>query len=315
MSASRTVAGYFLLQAVGVLGWWVLLWRVPASRGWFIPDAWPASTLLSFWLPDLAMLVGGSAMVASAVWRASAWASSGVWALAAAAWYPTLYCIAASLMTGQAWVSASLMCCMAGLSLAMATVYGHRHQQPAAFRVTAMGPGRALEWTLLQVVVFWGVFLGVLPQGVAEVEAAVGVERFSHLGQRVGAGVFFGLASALGLWSAAAMAVRGRGTPLPTATAPQLVVDGPYRGVRNPMALAGITQGLAIGWGMGSAAVLAYAVSGGLVWHVAVRPAEERELLGRFGEAYEAYRRRVGLWVPRLPGLGRRANHSTFGGV
>lgn len=97
------------------------------------------------------------------------------------------------------------------------------------------------------------------------------------------------------------MATLGRGTPLPTATAPFLVIAGPYRYVRNPMALAGITQGLAVGWWMGSFSVIVYALVGAVAWHTLVRPHEERDLLKRFGAAYRDYQRRVLLWIPMIP--------------
>jgi protein-S-isoprenylcysteine O-methyltransferase Ste14 len=59
--------------------------------------------------------------------------------------------------------------------------------------------------------------------------------------------VAFCAASALGIWSAVVMSTLGRGTPLPSAMASDLVVRGPYRFVRNPMAVAGIVQGAAVG--------------------------------------------------------------------
>ncbi len=96
------------------------------------------------------------------------------------------------------------------------------------------------------------------------------------------------------------MAFHGRGTPLPTATAPLLVIQGPYRFVRNPMATAGIIQGLAIGWYFGSFGILLYSLLGAHIWHWFVRPVEEKDLTSRFGEAYRDYQASVGLWVPKL---------------
>jgi protein-S-isoprenylcysteine O-methyltransferase Ste14 len=61
------------------------------------------------------------------------------------------------------------------------------------------------------------------------------------------------------------------------------VLAGPYRHVRNPMAVAGIAQGVAVALWLGSWAVLLYAVSGALLWHMAIRSAEERDLAERFG--------------------------------
>ena len=86
---------------------------------------------------------------------------------------------------------------------------------------------------------------------------------------------------------------------MPTATAPKLVVNGPYRFVRNPVAFAGILQGLAVGRYFGSCGVIAYSILGVLVWHYCVRPVEERDLRQRFGIAYESYQQAVALWLPR----------------
>ena len=48
------------------------------------------------------------------------------------------------------------------------------------------------------------------------------------------------------------MALIGEGTPLPAETARKLVVAGPYRYVRNPMAVAGVIQTASIGLLFGS---------------------------------------------------------------
>lgn len=95
-------------------------------------------------------------------------------------------------------------------------------------------------------------------------------------------------------------AVQGRGTPLPLQTARKLVVHGPYRFVRNPMAVAGIAQGLAVGMFLANWLVISYALLGAVSWHLLCRPAEERDLLQRFGEPYRAYRGAVPLWWPRM---------------
>jgi protein-S-isoprenylcysteine O-methyltransferase Ste14 len=112
--------------------------------------------------------------------------------------------------------------------------------------------------------------------------------------------VVFLLASALGLWSAVAMSMRGGGTPLPSAMPNQLVVAGPYRFVRNPMAIAGIVQGAAVGLMLSSWLVVAYALAGSLVWNSVVRPLEEADLEARFGDEFRRYKRAVRCWRPRL---------------
>jgi protein-S-isoprenylcysteine O-methyltransferase Ste14 len=156
-----------------------------------------------------------------------------------------------------------------------------------------------LLWTAAQCLVVWGVTLAVLPLLLVELERRLGIAGFSFAGQRVLAVTLFIVASVLNLTTGAFLATIGRGTPLPLASPQQLVLDGPYRYLRNPMALAGILQGVAVAIGLGSWTVLLYAAAGGVVWHVALRPAEERDLIARFGESYEAYRRGVPLWCPR----------------
>ena len=76
-----------------------------------------------------------------------------------------------------------------------------------------------------------------------------------------------------------------------------LIEEGPYRLSRNPLyvGLLALHLGTALlvpsFW-----AVVALPVSWWLVWWGAVRP-EERFLRERFGEAYDAYARRVRRWL------------------
>lgn len=302
MKATQIVASYLILQAVGVAAWWGLLLSVPASVSWFQPPAWPPEALLGFFLGDAMVLIGGSIATSVMVLRRSESASIAVWSLTLAVWYPTLYCIGVSLLTDEAWLAAATMACMAGLTLAVATIYGAGVQEPATFRVTPMNKQAALAWTIGQTVIFWGALLWILPKAIVEVETRIGWPSFSHPYQTLGAIVLFMGASALGFVSAVTMAWRGDGTPLPTATAPKLVVSGPYRWVRNPMAVAGIAQGIAVGWYFGSYTVIGYAISGAFVWHCLVRPSEEADLAERFGDSYRLYKGSVWLWVPRRPG-------------
>ena len=94
------------------------------------------------------------------------------------------------------------------------------------------------------------------------------------------------------------MAIRGQGTPLPIDTARELVIVGPYRYVRNPMAIAGLSQAAAVGLFLGSPGVVLYAITGAVVWSVFVQPREEADLLHRFGVRYAKYRREVSCWIP-----------------
>ncbi|MFJ4027452.1 methyltransferase family protein [Paenarthrobacter sp. NPDC089989] len=154
--------------------------------------------------------------------------------------------------------------------------------------------------TMLQLLFFWGLFLGLIPWVLAFLEQRWGVAAGlpAWVGA-VGASVFL-LGSALGVSSAITMSTLGRGTPLPSAMPNRLVIAGPYRWVRNPMAVAGIGQGVAVGLMLGSWMVMTYAATGSLVWNYAVRPLEEADLEGRFGEDFRRYRANVQCWIPRL---------------
>lgn len=95
-------------------------------------------------------------------------------------------------------------------------------------------------------------------------------------------------------------ALRGKGSPAPIDPPKNLVVEGPYRVVRNPMY-----------WGVGltvlgeavvfhsrpMAYVLAMFVAGVIIF---VLLYEEPALKRKFGTEYEEYCRRVPRWFPRL---------------
>lgn len=167
--------------------------------------------------------------------------------------------------------------------------------RPAPPRSTAANLARTLGQTTL----FWAVFVVAAPYGMHALERALAVPGFSFPHQRLVALVGFVAMAALNLGSGVTMAVVGRGTPFPADTARELVVRGPYRHVRNPMALGGLGVGASVGVALGSWVILGYVVLGGLAWHAIARPMEERDLEARFGASYVAYRGAVRNWLPR----------------
>ena len=107
----------------------------------------------------------------------------------------------------------------------------------------------------------------------------------------------------MGLYFACAFwgfAIRGRGTPLPLDPPKKLVVEGPYRVVRNPMywGVAFVMLGEAAVFHSFALAELVAAFAAGVILFVLLY--EEPTLRGKFGEEYEAYSRRVPRWLPRL---------------
>lgn len=80
----------------------------------------------------------------------------------------------------------------------------------------------------------------------------------------------------------------------------QLVTAGPYQSVRHPLYTTGITLFLALGLMEASWFVLLMGAVAALLIRLLVIPAEERALLGKFGNRYRAYMGRTGRLVPRV---------------
>jgi protein-S-isoprenylcysteine O-methyltransferase Ste14 len=104
---------------------------------------------------------------------------------------------------------------------------------------------------------------------------------------------------AVWVWTVRLFMRIGKGTLAPWDPTRHLVVEGPYRHVRNPM----ITAVLAVLVGeaalFGSSALLIWsALFLGLNW-VYFALFEEPGLERRFGDDYRTYRRNVPRWIPR----------------
>ena len=95
-------------------------------------------------------------------------------------------------------------------------------------------------------------------------------------------------------------AIRGNGTPLPLDPPKKLVVEGPYRVVRNPMywSVLFVLLGEAAIFHSVALAELALAFFVGV--NLFVLFFEEPSLRQKFGAEYEEYCRRVPRWLPRL---------------
>jgi protein-S-isoprenylcysteine O-methyltransferase Ste14 len=289
---------YFALQALAGATWWIAVALFPFVR---------SATLGSLSAPavavaDVPLFVLASAAAAlglrRAAWVAATWTCIVTAALAA---YATL--------TGEAGWGVLLMAGAAGASVAALSlvVLGHVPTRwllvgPFAFRpATPRTSARPhVLATGVQILVFWGFFLAVVPLVLRFLEHRWGVSlTVPPVVDLVGV-VALVLASGLGIWSAVAMSTTGDGTPLPAAMANRLVIAGPYRWVRNPMAVSGIVQGVAVGLVLSSWLVVVYALLGSMLWNFAIRPHEELDLELRFGDPYRRYRDSVRCWVPRI---------------
>jgi protein-S-isoprenylcysteine O-methyltransferase Ste14 len=93
---------------------------------------------------------------------------------------------------------------------------------------------------------------------------------------------------------------EGLGTPAPIAPPGRLVVGGIYRFVRNPIYLALIVTVVGEALVLGRPILLLEAALFAVAVVAFVRLYEEPTLLRQFGSEYEAYRRAVPGWWPRL---------------
>ncbi len=298
MTVQRSAAIYYAVQGCAVLAWWALLIARPESREWFRMGKDPA-VLLSFWMPDVLFLAVGSLLAAVLCWAAHRDRALAAWFATGLVTYPTFYCLAYALQTGEAWLSVVLM--------APATIWsgvfaiGVSRFGAEMFRPSAAGStGYIWSKTLAQIVVVWTLILGVIPWIIVWIEDRIGIPRLSFLGQWPLSVMLFVAVSTIGIWGAWVMSRKGRGTPLPMDHATELVIQGPYAYVRNPMAVSGIGQGLSVALLWGSSLVALYALMGSLIWQLIFRPLEEQDLERRFGEPYRAYCRQVRCWIPRF---------------
>ena len=106
--------------------------------------------------------------------------------------------------------------------------------------------------------------------------------------------------AALALWCVVAFALVGRGTPAPFDPPRRLVVQGPYRFVRNPMYLGAGTALAGAALFFQSLPLVGFTALFLLSTHLFVRWYEEPTLRRTFGEVYQAYCRKVARWRPRL---------------
>ena len=98
----------------------------------------------------------------------------------------------------------------------------------------------------------------------------------------------------------AQFAIQGRGTPAPPAPTEQLVVRGLYRHVRNPMYLAVLAVITGQALLLSRPVLLGYAAAVAAASITFVYGYEQPTLTQRYGAQYQAYKRAVPGWWPRL---------------
>jgi len=275
----------YLLQAALVSLWWLGLASSPAFFSAFQFDGISSTAFWAFFAPDvllIALLSIGRAYHNNPIVEHLILGAFG---------YATFYCCNAAILTNSGYLPTGLM--LLGLFYNVFLSF-HEH----LFRSSSS----SLAWnaikTLVQSLCIWILSLAVIPAVLLDAFNSLAVPDF---GPKLIAGSFLFLCfSTLGVASAVFMVRDGDGTPLPLDQTNNLVVSGPYRFVRNPMAIAGIGQGISIAIAFWSSPVLVYSLLGVVVWHFVVRPFEERDMLKRFGEPYRQYQLEVMCWWPTI---------------
>jgi len=281
-------AGY-LLQATLILLWWLGL---SVNENFYKAFQFPGISSIAFnafFAPDILLVVVLSLVMAYKSIRELEFVILGGFSFA------TLYCLNASIITGGGYLASTIM--TLGLCFNLFLVL-----QNFAFRESTSDSSviNGLK-TLVQIVCIWSITLVLFPWLIMRpfdntLQFKTGFLLYSGL-------TLFILFSVLGLFSAFIMVTLGNGTPLPTDQTTKLVLSGPYKYVRNPMAISGVGQVMSIGIIFGSIPLLVYAILGAVVWHVVVKPIEEKDMLKRFGNEYEDYRNSVSCWVPKVINL------------
>ena len=147
-------------------------------------------------------------------------------------------------------------------------------------------------------------FLGLLMMaivalGIGWLCADWGRIRLGWLNQFLGPALTVGGFALVG-WSVRVQVVLGNGTPVPKVATQRLVTHGPYAYSRNPMTLGALWMYLGIGIWMGSGVVILLTVIVFSALLTFIYFHETRELAGRFGEEYLAYKKRTPFLWPRF---------------
>lgn len=157
-----------------------------------------------------------------------------------------------------------------------------------------------------------GVLVGCLALWLRSLDSGLGLELPAWT-QVPGAlllvaGIALALASTVLLLSAGLASSRGQEFFWPK----DFVAIGPFRYVRNPMALGAVGYVAGLGLLLQSGSVLALAALGFIVFHLFVVLIEEPGLEQRFGRSYLEYKRQVRRWLPRLrPVVSQPPNRNT----
>lgn len=297
MKVPRSAAIYFSMQAIAVIAWWAMLYLVPDTRSHFVLEQNSEVSLLAFWLADLSFIGIGSIVTAWLCWVDSPIKTIFAWFTTGCVSYAAVYTFTFVLATDKGWLGVVLM--FPAMIWSGVFAVGISMQKQMFRPARESSSNWIVTKTFAQIVVVWSIILIIFPWLITIAEDKIGIMRLSFPFQKPTAVVLFLAISSVGVYAAYIMSRIGQGTPLPLDHATKLVIAGPYQYVRNPMAVSGIGQGLAVALFLGSPLVAVYAFMGSLIWQLIFRPLEEDDLDARFGNEFRKYRDNVRCWFPR----------------
>ncbi|WP_420602706.1 methyltransferase family protein [Flagellimonas sp.] len=275
----------YLVQATIILLWWLGL---SISPNFFAAFQFPEISSLafnSFFAPDIIIITVLSIVRAYRPIRDLELIILGGFA------YGSFYCLNASILSGGGYLATTIMLLGLGYNLFLVH-YDHAFKESKSSAIWV----NVLK-TFVQIICVWIITLVFFPWMIMQ---AFEIDIIFNNTNAIPSIVLFLFSSFLGLYSAYTFVKKGEGTPLPIDQTKKLVISGPYKYVRNPMAIAGMGQGIAVSLYFNSIHILIYTLIGGLIWHLVVKPIEEKNMVNRFGEAYLAYQKKVRCWIPTL---------------
>ncbi|MBK8111516.1 MAG: isoprenylcysteine carboxylmethyltransferase family protein [Saprospiraceae bacterium] len=275
----------YIFQAVLISLWWLGMVLNNSFRNAFGFEGTDARLISFFVVPDFVVLVLLSLLRA---YKREKWME---YLILGGFFYAALLCLNISIITKSGLLPTALM--LLGLGFNVFIVFSDQlfvESRHSDKRINALK-------TFVQIVLIWTLTLFVIPSLLLNAAGKKVELNFDYL--QIGSALLFILFSSLGLYSSYHLVKYGSGTPLPLDQTQKLVISGPYRHVRNPMAVAGIGQGLAVSLFSESYIVLFYVLLGAFVWHWFVRPMEEEDMYKRFGTPYDQYKKSVRCWIPR----------------
>ena len=243
----------YLLQAALISAWWVGLASSPTFFTAFQFDEIPATAFWAFFAPDIVLIAALSTLRVYHKNTAIEFVVLGAFG------YASLYCCNATFLTASGFFPTGLM--LMGLAYNLFLCFNESLFRTAASTNLANNTIK----TLIQIICIWVLTLVVIPYVILDAFDALTMPQLGFW--LISGVVLFVCFSVLGLTSSYFMVRDGAGTPLPLDQTNNLVVSGPYHYVRNPMAIAGIGQGVAIAIMFQSVPILIYSLLGALIWH------------------------------------------------